>query len=99
MRPYCGREDYNSDSPLNPEDRHGDTGSSATAEGYQDPNTTSSSTSEPISDYKFLKPWGGRHGFMISYGIKPYDDNAYEDSRKIIDAMREAGGYGRSPFR
>jgi len=36
---------------------------------------------------------------MISYGIKPYDDNAYEDSRKIIDAMREAGGYGRSPFR
>ncbi|KAK0611203.1 hypothetical protein B0T14DRAFT_571121 [Immersiella caudata] len=53
----------------------------------------------PMSDYEFCEPWGGNHVFMRSYGIKTYDIDAYDEARRLTNEMREAGGYGVSPFR
>ena len=36
------------------------------------------------------------HGFMRSYGIKPYDADAYEEANQIIDAMKQADWEGMS---
>ncbi|CCC09278.1 unnamed protein product [Sordaria macrospora k-hell] len=53
---------------------------------------------QPMSDYEYLKPWGGRTGFMASYGIKPTPEG-FEESRELIDQMREKSGFGKSPYR
>ncbi|KAK3500766.1 hypothetical protein B0T13DRAFT_510830 [Neurospora crassa] len=53
---------------------------------------------QPMSDYEYLKPWGGKKGFMLSYGIKPTPEG-FEEARDLIDQMREESGFGKSPYR
>ncbi|KAK3388961.1 hypothetical protein B0T20DRAFT_456960 [Sordaria brevicollis] len=53
---------------------------------------------QPMSDYEYLKPWGGKQNFMLSYGIKPTPEG-FEEARDLIDQMREASGFGKSPYR
>ncbi|KAK3689777.1 hypothetical protein B0T22DRAFT_462200 [Podospora appendiculata] len=52
-----------------------------------------------MSNYEFLEPWGGHHGFMRAYGHKTYDPAGYENARAQLDQMRERQGYhyGASP--
>jgi hypothetical protein len=33
---------------------------------------------------------------MLSYGIKPYEDGAYEEAQEIIDTLHPASGAGVS---
>ncbi|KAJ4410619.1 hypothetical protein N0V85_003944 [Neurospora sp. IMI 360204] len=53
---------------------------------------------QPMSDYEYLKPWGGKTKFMASYGIKPTPEG-FEEARELIDQMREQSGFGKSPYR
>lgn len=41
-----------------------------------------------MSNYEYMKPWGGTHGFMRSYGITRSPEG-YEEARDLIDTMRE----------
>ena len=49
-----------------------------------------------ISTGSITKGFGGMHGFMRSYGIKPYDADAYEEANQIIGAMKQADWEGMS---
>ncbi|KAJ4398861.1 hypothetical protein N0V85_006176 [Neurospora sp. IMI 360204] len=42
-----------------------------------------------MSNYKYVKPWGGMHGFMRSYGIARTPEG-YQEAGELGDAMMEA---------
>lgn len=52
-----------------------------------------------MSDYEFLKAWGGKRNFMESYGLKIHDPEDHDVARDLIDRMRDEEGLGRSPYR
>ncbi|EPQ55087.1 hypothetical protein GLOTRDRAFT_42001 [Gloeophyllum trabeum ATCC 11539] len=43
---------------------------------------------EPVSDYEFLKAWGGWHQFMLSYSLKPWDDDDVQEAKEIIRRLK-----------
>ena len=43
-----------------------------------------------IPDKEIYESWGSKFHMGLSYGIKPWDDNAKEDLRDIIDAFKKA---------
>ena len=43
-----------------------------------------------MSDYEFLKPWGGEVNFMLSYGIKP-DPDGFEEARELCGRLAGRG--------
>ena len=49
-----------------------------------------------VSTYSVTKPYGGMHGFMRSYGVKPGE---YGEAMEIINVLKEnsssQGGSGR----
>ncbi|OJI90978.1 hypothetical protein ABZX51_004484 [Aspergillus tubingensis] len=42
------------------------------------------------SQYRMIKEAGfnGMHDFMLSYGLKPYDFEDYDEAKEILDTMR-----------
>ena len=44
-----------------------------------------------MSEYEYLKRWGGKLGFMASYGIKPTAEG-FEEARDLIDQLRAHSG-------
>jgi len=57
----------------------------------QSSSTSSSSTnaSTPKPDYAYYKPYGGWHGFMRSYGLKPHDDDDFQEAKDILAGFRK----------
>jgi len=45
---------------------------------------------ESISTNSIVQPFGGMHGFMGSYGIKHYEEGAYEEAKQIINEMKKS---------
>jgi len=43
----------------------------------------------PRSNNSIYQPFGGWHGFMQSYGLKPWDLDDVEEGRRIVEAMKE----------
>ena len=37
-----------------------------------------------------MKPFGGMHNFMVSYGLRPWENDSYEEAHAIIDEMKKA---------
>ncbi|KAK4212733.1 hypothetical protein QBC37DRAFT_187456 [Rhypophila decipiens] len=62
-------------------------------------NGGANARTQPISDYEFLKPWGGMENFMNSHGLRMWNPEDVDEAHQIIDMMREQGGHGRSPYR
>ncbi len=56
--------------------------------------SSSSSASAPKSDYQYDKAYGGWHGFMQSYGLKPYDPDDVQEGKDIIAGFRNIDGAG-----
>ena len=61
-----------------------------------DPPTYPSNMSPPPepkdkSNYQLLKEGGydNMHRFMLSYGLKPYNDEDYQEAKLILDSLRE----------
>ena len=52
---------------------------------------------EKISRYSITKQCGGMHNFMHSYGIKPYDADAYDEANQIIDETGRLGSHECRP--
>lgn len=48
-----------------------------------------------MSNYEYVKPWGGMHGFMRSYGIAR-EPGGYEEAGELRDAMMEAAHKNRN---
>ena len=46
-----------------------------------------------ISTQSIMKSWGNMLTFMLSYGLKPYNAEDYDEANAIIDAMKE-GDWG-----
>ncbi|KAK1834102.1 hypothetical protein QBC39DRAFT_369385 [Podospora conica] len=46
-----------------------------------------SSQSKPMSNYEFVKPWGGMMNFMLSYGIKPTPEG-FEEANALIEQFK-----------
>ncbi|BFZ63690.1 hypothetical protein YB2330_004822 [Saitoella coloradoensis] len=44
---------------------------------------------QEMSDYEFLKPWGGMKGFMESYALKLYNPKDVEEAKAMIRQMKE----------
>jgi hypothetical protein len=57
-------------------------------------SSSSSSASAPKSDYQYYKAYGGWHGFMQSYGLKPYDLDDVQEGKDIIAGFRNIDGAG-----
>jgi hypothetical protein len=58
--------------------------------GRNNNNKSSSSSSNiPPSTNSIVKPFGGMHGFMNSYGIKQTQEG-YEEAKEIINAFKQA---------
>ena len=59
-------------------------------------SSSSSSASAPKSDYhwQYYKAYGGWHGFMQSYGLKPYDPDDVQEGKDIIAGFRNIDGAG-----
>ena len=43
-----------------------------------------------MSDYEFLKPWGGMNDFMLLCGLKMYNQDDVEEGMEILRFMKEA---------
>ncbi|KAK3318880.1 hypothetical protein B0H66DRAFT_558342 [Apodospora peruviana] len=84
-----------------PSNNSGTTGGGGGGNQNSNKSTSSSKSSskQPMSDYEFLKPWGGMNNFMLSHGLKMHDPADVAEAHQIIDQMRQQGGYGRSPYR
>ncbi|KXN81837.1 hypothetical protein AN958_03606 [Leucoagaricus sp. SymC.cos] len=58
-------------------------------------NTRSSSqqnqgnTWVPPSNNHYYKAYGGQRNFMIAFGLKPYDPDAYDEARRLVEMFRE----------
>lgn len=52
-------------------------------------NTQSNEVFVPKTDYAYCKPWGGWQKFMLSYGLKPWDDDDVQEGKAIIQAFRD----------
>ena len=50
-----------------------------------------------ISNRSIIKSWGNMHNFMLSYGLKPYNPEDYDEAHAIIDGMKEADWSQMSP--
>ena len=48
-----------------------------------------------ISTYSITKGFGGMHGFMQSYGIRHYEEGAYEEAMEIINEMKKNDYHAR----
>jgi hypothetical protein len=54
---------------------------------------SSNKTGNYKPDSHYTKSWGSHHNFMLSYGIKPYETNGYEQAKAIINEFRKADGH------
>ncbi|KZT23500.1 hypothetical protein NEOLEDRAFT_1069367, partial [Neolentinus lepideus HHB14362 ss-1] len=46
-------------------------------------------TKKPVSDYEFLKAWGGWWKFMQSYGLKPWNDDDCQEAKEILRRLKQ----------
>lgn len=47
----------------------------------------------PKSDNEYYKHFGGRNKFMVSYGLKPWEDDDVEEGKTILNAFRKQDKY------
>ncbi|MCJ1486495.1 hypothetical protein MMC06_006672 [Schaereria dolodes] len=61
--------------------------------------STDNSTGNPISSTNTERPsrnafltqgWGSRMNFQLSYGLKPGNDDDWEEGNRILDALMES---------
>jgi len=52
-------------------------------------SSVTGSASAPKSNYEYYKAYGGWPGFMLSYGLKPWDLDDVEEGKAIIRGLRE----------
>lgn len=43
-----------------------------------------------MSDYEFLKAWGGWQNFMLSYGLKPWNLDDVEEGKVILEQLKKS---------
>lgn len=48
-----------------------------------------SNKSSNTSNYSIYKPFGGYHGFMASYGLKPWDLDDVEEGKAILEGLKK----------